>query len=256
MPRVFSDIPRAAEFVLLRGNILRRGLHNLGNTCYLNSTIQCLSRSPHLLELMSLPLCNKATLKRPDGSGVTSLQIDLIPKELIATAQLTDLVLRVRHKSNDTGASAISPGTLRKLVIGKHPRFSGFGQHDCHEFLRALLDCLRQEELMIWRKGILDKFQFHENASEEQRQLIRAWGRAASFATRVDRLFGGIIVSSLKCGTCHDVRTNFEFFLDLSVPIPEQKTGVEQSPNRDTCTRRGPEWDDQVVPEFTPQFSA
>lgn len=61
---------------------------------------------------------------------------------------------------------------MRELVIRKYARFNGFGQHDCHEFLRALLDCLRQEELMIWRKGILDKCGFNEVSRNKRLYIV------------------------------------------------------------------------------------
>ncbi|GAA37467.2 ubiquitin carboxyl-terminal hydrolase 16/45, partial [Clonorchis sinensis] len=114
--------------------------------------------------------------------------------------------------------------SLRESILERYPRFSGFGQQDSHEILRALLDCLKQEELMRWRKGILEKLSIDvKNVSSEDRQLIRTWGRAASIATIVDRLFGGILISTLQCCVCGTIRTSFEPFLDLSLPITDAK---------------------------------
>ncbi|OON20733.1 ubiquitinyl hydrolase 1, partial [Opisthorchis viverrini] len=69
---------------------------------------------------------------------------------------------------------------------------------------------------------LITRYHF-QNVSSEDRQLIRTWGRAASIATIVDRLFGGILISTLQCCVCGTIRTSFEPFLDLSLPITDAK---------------------------------
>ncbi|CAH8585782.1 unnamed protein product [Dicrocoelium dendriticum] len=73
------------------------------------------------------------------------------------------------------------------------------------------------------------------SAAPEDRQLVHSWRKTASVATLVDRLFGGIIVSSLQCSTCNATRIGFEPFLDLSLPIPDgvvsANSGVHSGPS-------------------------
>ncbi|KAG5448190.1 Ubiquitin carboxyl-terminal hydrolase 16 [Clonorchis sinensis] len=221
-------VVRGAEDLRLtqrRGQFLVKGLHNLGNTCYLNSSLQCLSRSPYFLELLSSPPLSGATLKRPDGDSVRTLQICLPIMKAPITKRFTELCASLRDMRSDaSGPCSLNPASLRESILERYPRFSGFGQQDSHEILRALLDCLKQEELMRWRKGILEKLSIDvKNVSSEDRQLIRTWGRAASIATIVDRLFGGILISTLQCCVCGTIRTSFEPFLDLSLPITDAK---------------------------------
>lgn len=55
---------------------------------------------------------------------------------------------------------------FRNVFVERCPRFSGFGQHDSHELIRALLDCLKQEELARWKKGILLKLNVNPKVSQ------------------------------------------------------------------------------------------
>ncbi|VDQ01650.1 unnamed protein product [Trichobilharzia regenti] len=154
------------------------GLHNLGNTCYFNAGIQCLSRSPWLPELLFADEPRELTLTKPDG--------------------------------------------VRSIFIERCPRFGGFRQHDSHEFIRSLLDCMKQEELTRWKKGILLKLNVNpKDIRDDEREAVRSWGKSASVATIVDRLFGGVLISTLECCCCGTVRPRFEPFLDLSLSILE-----------------------------------
>ncbi|CAL8093935.1 unnamed protein product [Calicophoron daubneyi] len=212
-----------------------KGLHNLGNTCYLNSSIQCLSRSPWLLDLLRSSQVKSATLKRPVNDSFSTLDVNLPTMKAPVTAQFTCLSsqLSAEH-SGAVNSFALNAAKLRESVLERYPRFSGFGQQDSHEFLRAILDCMKQEELLRWKKAILDKLQLDlKSVSPDDRQLVRAWGRAASIATFVDRLFGGVLVSSLQCCDCGTIRTTFEPFLDLSLPIIDAK----MKPERNHCTK-------------------
>ncbi|KAA3681700.1 ubiquitin carboxyl-terminal hydrolase 16/45 [Paragonimus westermani] len=92
------------------------------------------------------------------------------------TTRFYELAGQLREVRSDSFATTLNPGSLREAILERYPRFSGFGQQDSHELLRALLDCMKQEELMRWRKGILDKLNLdmkrkrkHKNPKREQR---------------------------------------------------------------------------------------
>jgi ubiquitin carboxyl-terminal hydrolase 14 len=82
------------------------GLANLGNTCYMNATIQCLKTVPELT----------AALKRYSG-GVASVE----PSETI-TAALRDL-----YKAMDQGV-ALPPLILLQALHNAFPRFAERGE--------------------------------------------------------------------------------------------------------------------------------
>ncbi|KAH8874687.1 Ubiquitin carboxyl-terminal hydrolase 16 [Schistosoma japonicum] len=118
--------------------------------------------------------------------------------------------------------STISPGMLRNVFIERCPRFSGFRQHDSHELIRSLLDCIKHEELIRWKKGILLKLNINtKDVRDDVKESVRNWGKAASTATIVDRLFGGVLISTIECCCCGTIRPRFEPFLDLSLSVTE-----------------------------------
>jgi hypothetical protein len=58
---------------------------------------------------------------------------------------------------------------------------------------------------------------------EALKQKVKLYGRVASF-TFIDSLFGGSLLSSVLCEQCKMCSQNIEPFLDLSLPIIDEKT--------------------------------
>ncbi|XP_036194694.1 ubiquitin carboxyl-terminal hydrolase 36 isoform X2 [Myotis myotis] len=108
------------------------GLHNLGNTCFLNSTVQCLSYTPPLANYL---LSREHARSCPQGSFC-----------MLCVMQ-NHLVQAFANSGN-----AIKPVSfirdLRK--IARHFRFGN--QEDAHEFLRYTIDAMQKACLSGYAK--------------------------------------------------------------------------------------------------------
>ena len=98
------------------------GICNLGNTCYMNSAIQCFANLPHFREAMPKLYEQKGTTTR-----VTSSLIDIIT-----------MIDQVRKE-------AINPKQFKSLISEKMDIFRGNGQQDVHEFSSGLIDIMLNE---------------------------------------------------------------------------------------------------------------
>ncbi|KAF5333602.1 hypothetical protein D9611_002504 [Ephemerocybe angulata] len=98
------------------------GLHNLGNTCFLNSALQCLLHTPPLLHILN-------------GHTKDTCRND----KFCMTCSLRD-VARQAH----SGKRAFAPTSItnRLQTIAKHMRKGR--QEDTHEFLRYAIDALQK----------------------------------------------------------------------------------------------------------------
>ena len=114
-----SDI-RSRFFTKSMTNVknAKRGLVNLGNTCYLNSAVQVLLACPHL-EYYLLNCLEESANHR-------------ISQDL-------------KHILLNESNSSIIPRKLVRDIKALNPMFRGYAQHDSHEFLRFILDRLSEE---------------------------------------------------------------------------------------------------------------
>uniref|UniRef100_A0A9J8AQF0 Ubiquitin carboxyl-terminal hydrolase n=1 Tax=Cyprinus carpio carpio TaxID=630221 RepID=A0A9J8AQF0_CYPCA len=101
------------------------GFPNLGNTCYMNSVLQCLlTVSPFRDDVLSQ--------RERWNDGSTMLRA------------LTDLHM-TRLTGNDTNLKAKLLSTVKKCIETRHPDFLGDHQQDAHEFLMVCLSHLKEE---------------------------------------------------------------------------------------------------------------
>eukprot|EP01012_Entosiphon_sulcatum_P064514 TRINITY_DN93342_c0_g1_i1.p1 TRINITY_DN93342_c0_g1~~TRINITY_DN93342_c0_g1_i1.p1 ORF type:complete len:459 (-),score=15.52 TRINITY_DN93342_c0_g1_i1:16-1392(-) len=176
------------------------GLRNLGNTCFINATLQCLAHTLPLAEFFS----SDALLEEIDKSRTTTGRFSLSFRE----------VLRELHLSC---GSPVSPSSFRSLVGTWSSTFAGSSQQDAHEFLRFLLDRLHEE---LKRPGpAAAEFKEYPNEPEHMR-ADRSWNY---FCQRNDsfiwKLFCGQLRSEVRCSGCRAVSRTYDPFMDLSLEL-------------------------------------
>ncbi|KAL4233209.1 Ubiquitin carboxyl-terminal hydrolase 16 [Mactra antiquata] len=216
-----------------------KGLSNLGNTCFFNAVMQNLVQTQNLENLIGErrkgPMKLQCELYADVESCSSSDEGDYPTKEMPAIeinisepGALTNALMTFLQDINSPSRSGcINPSTLFSQVCKKAPRFKGMQQQDSHELLRYLLDNMKTEEIKRGQSGILKYFKLSETTNpkkvdEETKMKVKAYGRQIKH-TFVECLFGGQLISTVVCEECKYISQILEPFLDLSLPVTEEK---------------------------------
>ena len=176
------------------------GLVNLGNTCFLNAAVQCLTRIQALTAFMLSPAFDsELNVSSPKGSGgrIARAYRDLLKDVCTGSKRTRD------------------PSKLRAAIAGKYKQFAAYDQADSHELLVALLDGLHEDFNQAQPTDVDTK-----NMDAWEVHLLK--NRSA-----IQELFHGILFSSISCPECHEVETVREPFVFLSVPVHRSSKSLE-----------------------------
>uniref|UniRef100_A0A667ZY97 Ubiquitin carboxyl-terminal hydrolase n=1 Tax=Myripristis murdjan TaxID=586833 RepID=A0A667ZY97_9TELE len=183
------------------------GLSNLGNTCFMNSAVQCLSNIPPLTEYF---LKDKYTdeLNEDNPLGM---------KGEIARAY-AELIKQVWSGKY----SYVTPRPFKTQVGRFAPQFSGYQQQDSHELLAFLLDGLHEDLNRIRKKPYIQL----KDADGRPDKVVaeEAWENhiKRNDSIIVD-IFHGLFKSTLVCPVCSKVSVTFDPFCYLTLPLPMKK---------------------------------
>ncbi|KAI7877569.1 peptidase C19, ubiquitin carboxyl-terminal hydrolase 2 [Lichtheimia hyalospora FSU 10163] len=183
------------------------GLTNLGNTCYMNSALQCLSNTPQLSQYF-LAGKYKEELNRDNPLGMKGHVAEAYGK-LVETLW--------SGKSSST-----APRDFKHTIGDFNRSFNGYMQHDSQELLAFLLDGLHEDLNRILSKPYRELPDFDNMSDEEIAHESWSYHKARNDSIIVD-LFQGQFKSRLTCNTCGKVSTTFDPFMYLSLPLPIQK---------------------------------
>ncbi|KAJ8924649.1 hypothetical protein NQ315_000800 [Exocentrus adspersus] len=163
------------------------GMVNMGNTCYLNSTLQALFHVPALVNWI---MSDKEHIAECQDAGGLCI-ICAMRKTLQASQQ--------------RNASSIRPLLIynklrlvcRNLIPGR--------QEDAHEFLRYLVEAME--------KAYLSRFKNHAEFDSKIKET-----------TPLNQILGGYLRSAVRCLKCGHVSTTFQHFQDLLLDIRKAQT--------------------------------
>ncbi|CAJ1944543.1 unnamed protein product [Cylindrotheca closterium] len=186
------------------------GLANLGNTCYANSAIQCISYMP-LLRAYLLNSQYKSTGElnkdNPLGTGGKLLE------------EFAEL-LRVMWSAK---LGEKSPNKFKSQLGRCNMQFAGADQQDAQEFLNFMLDALHEDSNRVIKKPYVEGL---EDDWVKQTGLSRVGDEAWRRFLRRNRsvmadIAMGQVLNSVTCSSCGFTSRNFDPFNLLSVPFPE-----------------------------------
>ncbi|KAK8807123.1 hypothetical protein WA158_003882 [Blastocystis sp. Blastoise] len=185
------------------------GLANLGNTCYMNASLQCLINTPLLVEYFKT------------NEYLYDINVDnkYGSQGKISTA-FGDLISTVY----ETEQKVVAPRKFKAALDVFTPQFRGYLQHDAQEFLSKILDCLSEDLNRVTNKVYLSM----RDSSRPDTDVANEWwnyyiSREKSIITA---LFAGQFQSIMQCTGCEYQSVKYETFNQVQLSLPETEMRV------------------------------
>ncbi|KRX05578.1 hypothetical protein PPERSA_12756 [Pseudocohnilembus persalinus] len=189
------------------------GLQNLGNTCFMNSSLQCLSNVDELTQYMiSHKFIKDLNPSNPIGSGgyLASSYAELM-KELWLGSK-----------------NSVAPWNLKKIIGKLASQFSGYSQQDSYELLSYLLDGIHEDLNRVKQKPYIEAIESDGTQVEEIAE--KSWENYLKRNNSIiTDLFVGQFKSILNCPVCNKISITFDPFMAISLPIPSEKNQIQIS---------------------------
>ena len=178
---------------------------NLGNTCFMNSSIACLSNCTELTTFfLSGEYKKNINSKNKYGLG----------------GKLAKAWYNLLEEYWNSKTSCGNPSNIKSTIAKKVPKFGGYSQQDSNEFMTEFLSILSEDLNKTDKKEYKELKEKGEKETEIE-CAERFWKNHQKLNDSIiTDLFSGLLKSDVICSECGFDNITFEPFNTLTLPIP------------------------------------
>ena len=175
------------------------GLNNIGATCYMNASLQCLSNTKELTEFF---LNNYK---------------DKNKKKHIITYEYYELIKNLWNEKNNN--KPYSPYSFKDVLSQENDLFAGIQANDSKDLINFLIERLHQELNVIKEKNNNENFYQVNQLNENEALQFFLKDFTSSFNSIISKLFYGILETKSQCKGCNMIKFNFQLYSFLEFPL-------------------------------------
>jgi len=197
---------------------VKKGLTNLGNTCFMASALQCLLHNPSLKEYFL------------SGKYISEINED---NPLGKKGELARSYAKILQEIFRSETNPVRPSDLKYCISRFNPMFSGYQQQDSQELMAFLMDGLHEDLNRVIKKPYTEPVE-GDDTRKDAELAEEAWQvHLQRNKSIIVDLMQSQYKSRLSCPKCNKVSVTFDPYMYLSVPLPNR---TEQQAILVSCT--------------------
>ena len=182
------------------GSLRSIGLNNIGATCYMNATLQCLANVKNLTTY----LLNNST------------KISTNPYKYKLTNAYTEVLNNIWKSSN----KSYSPNNFKKIISEMNPLFDGIQANDSKDLILFLLETLHKELNTVKVSTNLNPYYINQYDYQSSfNDFIDFFTN--NYRSIISDIFYGMFNSMMTCFNCNSTVNNIQCFNILIFPLNE-----------------------------------
>ena len=193
-----KKIKKKEEEIMMMNKPIIVGLNNIGATCYMNATLQCLSNSKKLTEYF--------------------LKVYKTASNKIMSNEYYEVLKNLWDRKN----KAYSPYSFKEVLSKENPLFAGIAANDSKDLINFLLERFHQE-LNVIKPNINNDNMYNQQDQMNEQTMLQLFLKEfqEKFNSPISNLFYGILETKSQCQGCKIIKFNFQVYSFLEFPLQQ-----------------------------------
>ena len=177
-----------------------RGLNNIGATCYMNATLQCLSNTKKLTEYFK-----KYANKRNNTMS----------------NEYHKLLLNLYDKSKNN--TPYSPYSFKEVLSKENNLFEGVNANDSKDLINFLLEKFHQELNEVNIKNSSNSTIINQQIQTNEQMMLNLFLQEfkEKYNSPISNFFYGVMETKSQCHGCKIIKFNFQVYSFIEFPLQE-----------------------------------
>ena len=179
---------------------IKVGLNNIGATCYMNATLQCLSNTDKLTDYFL-----KEYGKEPNKDN-----------KIMANAYFEVIKALWNRKNNN---KSISPYDFKEILSQENPLFAGIAANDSKDLINFLIERFHLE--LNKAEEVKQNINFNQIDQLDEKKMLNLFLNdfKTNYDSIISTLFYGVLETKAQCQQCKYIKYNFQIYSFIEFPL-------------------------------------